>query len=100
MQAFSNTHSNFHMEKNAQVSILSPSSKPRVLTSARKRINNEIGYPAVSEEFKQKIIHILERPNILHCKPGKSATVYWGKMIKMIKFTSQNITFYELLKIQ
>ena len=52
MQAFSNTHSNFHMEKNAQVSILSPSSKPRVLTSVRKRINNEIGCPAVSEEFK------------------------------------------------
>ena len=64
---------------------LSPSSK------SRERINIEIGRPAVSEKFKQKIIHFLEGPDILYCKPGRSDTVYWRKMIRVIKFTSQNI---------
>ena len=64
---------------------LSPSSK------SREGINIEIGRPAVSEKFKQKIIHFLEGPDILYCKPGRSDTVYWRKMIRVIKFTSQNI---------
>ena len=71
---------------------LSPSAK------SRERINIEIGRPAVSEKFKQKIIQFLEGPDISYCKPERSNTVYWRKMIRVIKFTSQNIYLLWIIK--
>ena len=39
----------------------------------------ELGCPVISAEFKERVIHFLERPDISYCKPGRADTVYCGK---------------------
>ena len=56
------------------VSHLSPNTKAKVFSSARK-----FRCPVISAEFKERVIHFLERPDILYCKPGKADNVYCGK---------------------
>ena len=58
------------------VSHLSPNT---VFCSARKKISLELGHPVISAEFKEKVIHFLERPDILYWKPRRADTVYCGK---------------------
>ena len=57
------------------VSHLSPNTKAKVFCSARKKISLELGHPVISAEFKERVIHFLERPDI----PGRADTVYCGK---------------------
>ena len=61
------------------VSHLSPNTKAKVFSSARKKISLELGRPVISAEFKERVIHFLERPDISYCKPGRADTVYCGK---------------------
>ena len=61
------------------VSQLSPNTKSKVFSSARKKISLELGHPVISAEFKERVIHFLERPDISYCKPGKADNVYCGK---------------------
>ena len=61
------------------VSHLSPNTKAKVFCSARKKISSELGHPVISAEFKERVIHFLERPDISYCKPGRADTVYCGK---------------------
>ena len=61
------------------VSHLSPNTKAKVFCSARKKISLELGHPVISAEFKERVIHFLERPDISYCKPGRADTVYCGK---------------------
>ena len=61
------------------VSHLSPNIKAKVFSSARKKISLELGRPVISAEFKERVIHFLERPDISYCKPGKADNVYCGK---------------------
>ena len=61
------------------VSHLSPSTKAKVFCSARKKISLELGHPVISAEFKERVIHFLELPDVSYCKPGRADTVYCGK---------------------
>ena len=61
------------------VSHLSPNTKANVFSSDRKKISLVLGHPVISVEFKERVIHFLERPHISHCKPGRADTVYCGK---------------------
>ena len=61
------------------ISHLSPNTKAKVFSSARKKISLEHGSPVISAEFKERVIHFLERPYISFCKPGKGDTAYCGK---------------------
>ena len=61
------------------VSHLSPNTKAKVFCSARKKILLELGRPVISAEFKERVVHFLERPDISYCKPGRADTVYCGK---------------------
>ena len=61
------------------ISRLSSNTKAKVLCSARKKISLELRHPVISAEFKQRVIHFLERPDISYCKPGRADTVYFGK---------------------
>ena len=61
------------------VSHLSPNTKAKVFCSARKKISLELECPVISAEFKERVIHFLERPDISYCKPGRAGTVYCGK---------------------
>ena len=61
------------------VSHLSPNTKAKVFCSARKKILLELGHPVISAEFKERVVHFLERPDISYCKPGRADTVYCGK---------------------
>ena len=61
------------------VSQLSPNTKSKVFSSARKKISLELGHPVISAEFKERVIHFLERPDISYCKPRRADTVYCDK---------------------
>ena len=61
------------------VSHLSPNTKAKVFCPARKKILLELGRPVISAEFKERVIHFLESPDISYCKPGRADTVYCGK---------------------
>ena len=54
------------------VSQLSPNTKSKVFSSARKKISLELGHPVISAEFKERVIHFLEKPDISYCRPCKS----------------------------
>ena len=43
---------------------LSPNTKAKVFSSARKKISLELGRPVISAEFNERVIHFLERPDI------------------------------------
>ena len=68
------------------VSHVSPNAKAKIfcsaMKSARKKISLELGRPVISAESKEKVIHFLERPDIVnleeleYCKPGRADTVY------------------------
>ena len=74
------------------VSHLSPNTKAKVFSSARKKISLELGHPVISAEFKERVIHFLERPDISYCKPCKSRQFIVIKTIEVIKYINQNIT--------
>ena len=74
------------------VSQLSPNTKSKVFSSARKKISLELGHPVISAEFKERVIHFLERPDISYCKPCKSRQFIVIKTIEVIKYINQNIT--------
>ena len=59
------------------VSHLSPNTKAKVFCSARKKISLELGYPVISAEFKERVIHFLDRPDISYCKPGRADSLLW-----------------------
>ena len=61
------------------VSQLSPNTKSKVFSSARKKISLELGHPVISAEFKERVIHFMERPDISYCKPGRADIVCCGK---------------------
>ena len=61
------------------VSHLSPNTKAKVFCSARKKISLELECPVISAEFKERVIHFLERPDISYCKPRRADTVYCDK---------------------
>ena len=61
------------------VSHMSPNTKAKVFSSDRKKISLALGRPVISVEFKERVIHFLERPHISYCKPGRTDTVYCGK---------------------
>ena len=55
------------------VSHLSPNTKAKVFSSARKKISLELGRPVISAEFKERVIHFLE----------KCLTMFCSKLLKM-----------------
>ena len=59
------------------VSHLSPNTKAKVFSSARKKISLELGRPVISAEFKERVTHFLERPDISYCKPGRAYSLLW-----------------------
>ena len=61
------------------VSHLSPNTKAKVFCSARKKISLRLGHPVISAEFKERVIHFLERPDISYFTPRTADTVYCGK---------------------
>ena len=61
------------------VSHLSPNTKAKVFCSARKKILLELRRLVISAEFKKRVIHFLERPDISYYKLGRADTVYCGK---------------------
>ena len=57
------------------VSHLSSNTKAKVFSSARTKISLELGHPVISAEFKERVIHFMERPDISYCKPGRADIV-------------------------
>ena len=58
---------------------MSPNTKAKVFSSARKKISLELGHPVISAEFEERVIHFMERPDISYCKPGRADIVCCGK---------------------
>ena len=74
------------------VSHLSPNIKAKVFSSARKKISLELGSPVILAEFKERVIHFLERP-VYHTVNLEEQTLsVVVKMIEVIKYINQNIT--------
>ena len=76
------------------VSHLSPNTKAKLFSSARKKISLGLGCPVISAEFKERVIHFLERPDISYTVNLEEQTLpIVVKMIGVIKYINQNITY-------
>ena len=84
-------------QKKAQIlshlaSHLLPNTKAKVFCSARRKISLELGHFVVSAEFKERVIHFLERPGTSYCKPGEQTLSIVVKAIGVMKYINRNIT--------
>ena len=73
------------------VSHLSPNTKAKVFSSAWKKISLELGCPVISAEFKERVIHFLERPIYHTVNLDEQTLSSVIKMIGVLKYINQNI---------
>ena len=60
------------------VSSLSPASKNKVFSDARKTVSPGSGRPSISPEKREVILNFLQRPDVSYCMPGRKDQVYCG----------------------